>query len=188
MANKMEIALLEGAKLRQDTAKACMKDMEFALTLLVKSYKSGGKMILCGNGGSAADSQHIAAEMVGKFNRDRRAFPALALSTDTSVLTAVGNDFGFEHVFERQIEANGNKGDVLIAITTSGNSKNILLAAKIAKRMGIQVVGLTGNTGGALKSLSDVCICVPSDLTPRIQELHIAIGHILCGELEAALL
>ncbi len=183
----MEQALLDGAKLRQETVRVCLKDMELAASLLIKCYKSGGKMLLCGNGGSAADSQHIAAEMVGKFNRLRKALPAIALTTDTSALTAIGNDFGFEHVFARKVEAHGNKGDVLIAISTSGNSKNILLAAKTAKKLGMKVIGLTGKSGGLLKPLCDICICVPSDQTPRIQEIHISIGHILCEEIESEL-
>ena len=147
--------------------------------LLVRALKNGNKILLFGNGGSAADAQHIAAEFVGRFAFDRPALPALALSVNTSCVTAIGNDYGFDRVFSRQIEALGRSGDVVIGITTSGKSPNVLCAMPVAKRMGLHTVGLTGCTGGQLKQAVDHCICAPSNETPRIQECHILIGHII---------
>ena len=142
--------------------------------------KQGGKLLFMGNGGSASDSQHLAAEFVGRYEKERRALAAVALTTDTSILTAVGNDYGFEKIFERQIEALGKKGDVLFAISTSGNSKNVLRGVQKAKELGLYTIGFTGGTGGELKSLADLAMVVPSKKTSRIQESHILIGHILC--------
>jgi D-sedoheptulose 7-phosphate isomerase len=139
----------------------------------------GRKVLLFGNGGSAADAQHIAAELVGRFNFDRPALPALALSVNTSCVTAIGNDFGFEQVFSRQIEALGAPGDVAIGLSTSGNSPNVLRALLAAKEKGLHAVGLTGSSGGKLKEAVDHCICVPSNETPRIQECHILVGHVV---------
>jgi D-sedoheptulose 7-phosphate isomerase len=155
--------------------------------ILIKTYKSGNKLLIAGNGGSAADAQHIAGELVSKFYFDRPALPAIALTTDTSILTAIGNDYGYEKVFSRQIEANGVKGDVFLEISTSGNSKNIIEGIKTAKNKDILTIGLTGRNGGKMKDLCDYCICVPSDETPRIQEAHILIGHILCSIIEEAI-
>src|SRR5438552_1157465 len=147
--------------------------------ILIEAFKKGNKPLLFGNGGSAADAQHIAAEFVGRFAFNRPALPALALSVNTSAVTAIGNDYGFDLVFSRQIEALGRPGDVAIGISTSGNSANVLRAASVAKGMGLHTVGLTGCTGGKLKNAVDYCICVPSNETPRIQECHILIGHII---------
>jgi D-sedoheptulose 7-phosphate isomerase len=147
--------------------------------VLVEALERGNKVLLFGNGGSAADAQHIAAEFVGRFAFDRPALPALALSVNTSCLTAIGNDYGFDLVFSRQLEALGRRGDVVIGISTSGNSPNVLHAMATARKMGLQTVGLAGCTGGKLKNAVDYCICVPSDQTPRIQECHILIGHII---------
>lgn len=147
--------------------------------LLVDALTEGKKPILFGNGGSAADAQHIAAELVGRFAFDRPALPALALSVNSSCLTAIGNDYGFDVVFARQIEALGRPGDVAIGISTSGNSPNVLSAVAVARKMGLHTVALTGASGGALKAAVDHCICVPSSETPRIQECHILIGHII---------
>jgi D-sedoheptulose 7-phosphate isomerase len=147
--------------------------------LLVEALDEGNKVLLFGNGGSAADAQHIAAEFVGRFAFDRPALPALALSVNTSCVTAIGNDYGFDVIFSRQIEALGRPGDVAIGISTSGNSQNVLRAVSVAKGMGLHTVGLTGCTGGKLKKAVDYCICVPSNETPRIQECHILIGHII---------
>jgi D-sedoheptulose 7-phosphate isomerase len=156
-------------------------------TRLVETLRRDGRVLLCGNGGSAADAQHLAAELVGRFLRDRRPFPALALTTDTSILTAVANDIGYTEVFARQVLALGRPGDVLIAISTSGNSPSVLRAAEAARQQGLMVAGLTGRTGGKLRPLCDMCLCVPSDATPRIQEMHILIGHILCDVAERLL-
>ena len=155
--------------------------------LLVRALQNGNKVLLFGNGGSAADAQHIAAEFVGRFAFDRPALPALALSVNTSCVTAIGNDYGFDRVFSRQIEALGRSGDVVIGITTSGNSPNVLCAMPVAKRMGLHTIGLTGCTGGQLKQAVDHCICAPSNETPRIQECHILIGHIISQLAEEAL-
>lgn len=147
----------------------------------------GGKVMLCGNGGSAADSQHIAAELLGRFVLDRRPLPAIALTVDTSALTAIGNDFGFDEVFSRQVLGLGRPGDVLLALSTSGNSRNVLAAVEAARGIGVYVVGLTGAGGGRMAGLCDVCIRVPSTVTARIQEMHIAVGHLVCELAEEAL-
>jgi D-sedoheptulose 7-phosphate isomerase len=147
--------------------------------ILIDALQKGNKALLFGNGGSAADAQHIAAELVGRFAFDRPALPALALSVNTSCVTAIGNDFGFEQVFSRQLEALGRPGDVAIGISTSGNSANVLHALTTAKKIGLHTVSLTGRTGGRLRSVADHCICTPSTETPRIQECHILIGHII---------
>ena len=151
---------------------------------LINIYKNSNKLLIAGNGGSAADSQHIAGELVSKFYFDRSALPAIALTTNTSIITAIGNDYGYEYIFSRQIEANGVKGDAFLGISTSGNSKNIIEGLKKAKEKGLITIGLTGESGGKMKNLCDYCICVPSDETPRIQEAHILIGHILCSIIE----
>lgn len=155
--------------------------------LLLDALMTGHKPLLFGNGGSAADAQHIAAEFVGRFAFDRPALPALALSVNSSCVTALGNDFGFENVFARQIEALGRPGDVAIGISTSGNSPNILRAFAAARQMGLHTVALTGASGGKVKAAVDHCICVPSNETPRIQECHILIGHIISELVEQAL-
>lgn len=147
----------------------------------------GGRVFLCGNGGSAADAQHIAAELVGRFVADRRALPAIALTTDTSALTAIANDYGYDAVFSRQLEGLAQPGDVLIAISTSGNSANVLAAANTGKAMGVQVLGLLGGSGGKLLKACDDSLVVPSKTTARIQECHILIGHMLCDLVETAL-
>ncbi len=150
------------------------------------AYKNGNKVLIAGNGGSAADAQHIAAEFVSRFEFDRPGLPALALTTDTSILTAIGNDYGFERLFSRQIEANGVPGDIFIGISTSGNSPNILSALKSAKANGMITIGLAG-VGGKIQNECDICISVPSSHTPRIQESHILIGHIICAYVEEEL-
>lgn len=155
--------------------------------LLIDCYEKGNKLLIAGNGGSAADAQHIAAEFVSRFNFDRPGLPAMALTTDTSILTAVGNDYGYDQLFRRQIEANGQRGDVFLGISTSGNSPNILRALEAAQLKGITTFGLTGKTGGKMRELCDYCLCVPSADTPRIQEAHILIGHTLCAMVELAL-
>lgn len=155
--------------------------------LLIDRYEAGRKLLIAGNGGSAADAQHIAAEFVSRFNFDRPGLPAMALTTDTSILTAVGNDYGYDQLFRRQIEANGQSGDVFLGISTSGNSPNILQALEAARLKGITTFGMTGRTGGKMRELCDFCLCVPSVDTPRIQEAHILIGHTLCAMVELAL-
>lgn len=150
----------------------------------IEIYKNGNKTLIAGNGGSAADAQHIAGEFVSKFYFDRPGLASIALTTDTSILTAIGNDYGYEKLFSRQIEANGVEGDIFIGISTSGNSKNIIEALLECKKKNIVTVGLTGKNGGKMAELCDYCIKVPSDETPRIQEAHILIGHIICAVVE----
>lgn len=165
-----------------------LADIEKASDEIIKSLRNGHKLLFAGNGGSAADSQHLAAEFVNKFSYDRQALPAISLTTDTSVLTSVGNDSSFSQVFARQIAALGSEGDIFIGISTSGNSLNVVEALKAARRKKIVTIGLTGNQGGLVKELSEICIRVPSDQTPRIQETHILIGHIICSIVEEELL
>jgi len=150
----------------------------------IRVLKSGGKIILFGNGGSAADAQHIAAELIGRYLQDRRALAAITLTVNASSLTAIANDYTYEEVFSRQIEALGCKGDLAIGISTSGNSKNVIRALLAAKKKGLVTVGMTGSTGGKLRDETDYCLCIPSEQTPRIQEAHIAVGHILCEIIE----
>ena len=150
----------------------------------IEALSVGNKVIFCGNGGSAADSQHLAAELMGRYKIDRAPLPALALTVDTSALTAIGNDYGYEKVFSRQLRGIGAEGDVLVGISTSGNSKNILDAFDVAKELGIRTAAFTGEGGGAMKEKADLCLSVPSSVTNNIQEMHIACGHIICGLVE----
>ncbi|EHP3234396.1 D-sedoheptulose 7-phosphate isomerase [Campylobacter coli] len=154
---------------------------------VIKAYKNGNKTLLAGNGGSAADAQHITGEFVSRFYFDRPGIASIALTTDTSILTAIGNDYGYENLFARQVQAQGVKGDVFIGISTSGNSKNILKALEFCKQKEIISIGLSGASGGAMNELCDYCIKVPSTCTPRIQEAHILIGHIICAIVEEEL-
>ena len=153
----------------------------------IAAYRRGNRVLLAGNGGSAADAQHIAAEFVGRYAFDRPGLPSIALTTDTSMLTAIGNDYGYDKIFHRQLEANGRKGDVFIGISTSGNSPNVNAALQRAREMDIITVGLTGQSGGEMQSLCDYCMQVPSMSTPRIQESHIMLGHIICSLVEQTL-
>jgi len=148
---------------------------------------AGGQLLVAGNGGSAADAQHIVAELTGRFMRERHPFRALALHANTSALTAIGNDYGFEHVFARELTAHARPGDVLLGISTSGNSANILRAIEAAREKKVAVIGLTGESGGKMRNVCDLCICIPSRSTPRIQEMHITIGHAICELLEERL-
>ncbi len=154
--------------------------LEEACKLLVDTLKNGHKVLLCGNGGSAADAQHIAAELTGRYKSERGGLPAIALTTDTSALTAIANDYGYDKVFSRQVEALANRGDLLIGLSTSGNSNNVYLALQAATNNGCRTIGLSGKDGGKIRKLCDVNLIVPSDDTPRIQEIHILMGHILC--------
>ncbi len=158
-----------------------------AARTVVETIRAGKKVLLCGNGGSAADSQHIASEIVGRFRRERDGWPAVALSTDTSILTSVGNDYGFAEVFRRQVEALGRKGDCLIAYSTSGNSENVIRAVEEAKDRGLRVIVFTGASGGRLADLGDVVLYAPSETTARIQECHALMGHAMCDVAEAEL-
>lgn len=161
------------------------EDLKSAVLLCVGALRNGRKLMFAGNGGSAADAQHWAGELVSRFYYDRPGLAAIALTTDSSILTAIGNDYGYDYTFARQIEALGSEGDVFVAISTSGNSPNILRAVEVARDRGIRVIGFTGQTGGKLAGASDICFCVPSTETPRIQEGHEFIGHLLCALIEA---
>lgn len=159
----------------------CFADIEEFSRLAIQTLQSQNTIFFMGNGGSAADAQHLAAEFVGRFQKERRGFPSIALTTDSSILTAVGNDYGFEHIFERQIQALVRPGDLVVGISTSGNSPNVVAALVKAKKMGAATIGLTGENGGAMSGLCDICVKVPSTVTARIQEAHILIGHIVCA-------
>jgi len=158
-----------------------------AVDIISASLESGGLLLIAGNGGSAADAQHIAAELTGRFLRERKPLRALALHGNTSALTAIGNDYGYEHVFARELSAHARPGDVLLAISTSGNSRNILRAIDVAREHKVTVIGLTGGSGGQMRTACDLCISVPSKSTARIQEMHITIGHTICELLEERL-
>lgn len=155
-----------------------------AVALSVAAFKRGNKLLFAGNGGSAADAQHWAGELVSRFNFDRPGLPAIALTTDTSILTAIGNDYGYDYVFARQIEALGRGGDLLFAISTSGNSKNVVRAIQASRDAGIGVIGFTGQSGGAMAELCDVCFRMPTTETPKVQEGHEFLGHLICGLIE----
>ena len=155
-------------------------DLAKASQIAVNVLKQGNKVLLCGNGGSASDAQHIAAELTGRYKSERRGLPGIALTTDTSAITAISNDYGYDRVFDRQVEALANKGDLLIGISTSGNSANVISALKLAKELGCQTIGFSGRNGGKMNEVCDVNLIVPSDNTPRIQEMHILFGHTLC--------
>jgi D-sedoheptulose 7-phosphate isomerase len=154
---------------------------------VVETFRRGGKLLLCGNGGSAADAQHIAAEFVSRFRRERRGLPAIALTTDTSILTAISNDYGYERVFARQVEALGRPGDMVIGISTSGISASVIAAMRAARNGGMATVGFTGASGGTLVDHVDLCLCVPSHNTARIQEVHITVAHTVCEIVERTL-
>lgn len=164
---------------------ALLKTVEDCIAVIVKAFKNGNKVLFCGNGGSAADAQHLAAEFSGRFYTDRDALPAEALHCNTSYMTAVANDYSYDVIYSRLIKGIGNKGDVLVGLSTSGNSKNIYNAFEVAREKGMTTIAFTGATGGTLKSLSDHLINVPSTDTPRIQESHIMLGHIICQLVEA---
>ena len=167
--------------------KGLMRNIAAAAQMIVDAYEQGKKTLLAGNGGSAADAQHIAGEFVSKFYFDRPGIASIALTTDTSIITAIGNDYGYDKLFSRQIQAQGSAGDVFIGISTSGNSANLVEALRMCGQKGIKTIGLTGFTGGKMDSMCDLCIKVPSGETPRIQESHILIGHIICCIVEEKL-
>ncbi|WP_274318779.1 D-sedoheptulose-7-phosphate isomerase [Paenibacillus qinlingensis] len=164
-----------------------LRFIEQAARKMIEVYRNGNKIMLGGNGGSAADAQHIAGEFVSRFYFDRPGLPCIALTTDTSILTAIGNDYGYEQLFARQIQANGQSGDLFIGISTSGNSPNVIRGLEMCRAMGITTIGLTGELGGRMAALCDICIRIPSQETPRIQEAHILIGHILCAIVEESI-
>lgn len=184
MVDDITRILHESAALKQQVAATQVAAIRAMITLVSESLQRGGKLLLCGNGGSAADAQHLATECMVRLQAERRPIPALALTTDTSLLTAAGNDWGFETIFARQVEGLGQAGDVLLALSTSGNSRNVLRAVEVARCRNIRTIGLLGHDGGALRERVDLAVVVPSSNTQRIQEVHITIGHILCETLE----
>ena len=167
-----------------EATKSLMPAIEKAGTLIGQALAGGHKVLFCGNGGSAADSQHWAAEIVGRFQKERKGMPAIALTVDTSILTAIANDYGYDRIFARQVEALGNDGDVLVAVSTSGNSANVLAAIDEAKDKGIKTIGMTAAGGGKMAEVCDVCLVIPDKVTARAQEVHGLIGHILCEIVE----
>jgi D-sedoheptulose 7-phosphate isomerase len=180
----------DSAKLKQESAKLLSAPIARGIGVMSASLKAGGKILSCGNGGSAADAQHFAAELVNRFERERAPLAGLALSTDSSTLTSIANDYSYEQVFEKQLRALGRKGDVLLAISTSGNSGSVVAALRAARELGVQVVALTGNGGGKMAALlgeGDVHICVPHKRTMRIQEVHLLVLHCLCDGIDTML-
>ena len=186
MREMIEAELLAHQTTTEKTVEAITPQIASAASMLIATLKQGNKILLCGNGGSAADAQHIAAELTGRYKSQRQGLPAIALTTDTSALTAIANDFGYGRVFDRQVEALAQEGDLLIGISTSGNSDNILSALTTAKTKGCQTLGLSGNGGGKMNELCTLNLVIPSSDTPRIQEMHILIGHILCQAVDDA--
>ena len=189
MQEKIKSQIKSSIELKQKLLESTeiISGIENAAKAIISAFRNKNKLLLAGNGGSAADAQHIAAEFVNRFGFDRPALPSVALSTDTSVLTSIGNDSGFEKIFSRQIQALGNEGDVFIGISTSGTSENIIRALNTCRTNKTVTIGLTGIFGGPMKDLCDICIKVPSDETPRIQEAHNLIGHIICSLVEEEL-
>jgi D-sedoheptulose 7-phosphate isomerase len=190
MQDEIRISLLATRQVMEDMLadSALQQQLVKAVDCCVNALKSGGKLMFVGNGGSAAEAQHLSAEMVGRFLQERQPLPSIALTTDTSAVTAIGNDYGYEHVFSRQVQALGRRGDVLIAMSTSGRSKNIVLAMQAARSAGISTIGLTGIHPRDMGEFADVSLKVPSSHTPQIQEGHLVLGHLLCGMVEKQLL
>ncbi len=184
MRDKIVRDIQESITTKEAVQKTLVPLIEKAARALFECLQKGNKVLFFGNGGSASDSQHLAAEFVGRYEKERRGLAAIALTTDTSILTAVGNDYGFDAVFERQIEALGRPGDVAVGISTSGNSKNVIRGLERAKKQGLATIGFMGRSGGAMKSKVDLALVVPSEKTSRIQESHIMIGHILCERVD----
>ena len=187
MKKEIESSLTESINIRTELLSSSVGSVIQIANMLVEAFKSGHSLYLIGNGGSAADAQHISGELVGRFKKNRKPLPALALTTDTSVLTAIANDFGYDLCFERQVEAFVKSGDVLLSLSTSGNSAGVIDASILAKKKGAKTVAFTGKGGGRLKDHVDVCLEIPSTDTARIQECHITIGHILCSIIEKEL-
>ena len=187
MQDRIAEILRHSARVHEETAATLAGEIEQAAQMIIHALGQDGKVAFCGNGGSAADAQHLASELVGRFQMERHPLPALALTTDSSILTSLSNDFGYLHVFSKQVEALLKPGDVLVALTTSGNSPNCLEAAKAARERDVRTIALTGAGGGAIADMVDLCLTVPAEQTARIQETHITIGHVLCELIEEAL-
>ena len=187
VVEKIKSHLNSSAEVKRQIAEALPVKIAEAATLITECFRSGGKVVLLGNGGSAADAQHLAAELVGRFKMERDALPAMALTTNTSILTALGNDYGYDAVFAKQVQAWAQVGDVVIGISTSGNSPNVVSGMEKARELGARTIALTGGGGGKMAEVADLPIVVPSSDTPRIQEGHIAIGHVICHIVEESL-
>lgn len=187
MRERIKEILLESIQVKEELLRSRIGDVIEIADLLIECLKKGGKVILFGNGGSAADAQHIAAEFIGRFKKDRSALAAISLNTNTSILTALANDYGYEVIFSKQIEALGQKNDIAVGLSTSGKAKNVLLGLKQAKKCGLKTIAFTGGDGGEAAKLADVSIIIPSSVTARIQEAHITVGHIICELAEQAL-
>ena len=182
---------LDSIAVKQEAEKILPEQVARGIVAMTDCLRSGGKVMACGNGGSAADAQHFAAELIGRFERERQELAAIALTTDTSILTAVGNDYSYDEIFSKQVRGLGKKGDILIGISTSGNSKNVVKAIEAAKKMGVKIIALTGNGGGKIASLldaDDIHLCAPSTRTARIQETHLVLLHALCDGVDHLLL
>jgi D-sedoheptulose 7-phosphate isomerase len=182
---------LDSIAVKQEAEKILPEQVARGIVAMTDCLRSGGKVMACGNGGSAADAQHFAAELIGRFERERQELAAIALTTDTSILTAVGNDYSYDEIFSKQVRGLGKKGDILIGISTSGNSKNVVSAIEVAKQMGIKIIALTGNGGGKIATLldaDDIHLCAPSTRTARIQETHLVLLHALCDGVDHLLL
>lgn len=186
MRNIIEKEFLAHLETIKKVIEVSQEDLVKASQLAVDTLKAGNKILLFGNGGSAADAQHIAAELTGRYKAERKGLPGIALTTDTSALTAIGNDYGYDRVFDRQVESLANEGDLLIGISTSGNSKNVINAFVTGLEMGCKTLGLSGRDGGAMNDLCDINLVVPSNDTPRIQEMHILFGHTICQLIDNA--
>ena len=187
MRERIKDILLESIQVKEEILRNQIESIAQIAELMIDCLKKDGKVIVFGNGGSASDSQHIAAELVGRFKKDRSALAGVALTTNTSILTSIANDYGYDVVFSRQVEALGKKNDVVLGISTSGKAKNVALGIKQAKKMGIKTVALSGGDGGEIVKLADVSLVVPSKITVRIQEAHITIAHIICEMIEQVL-
>jgi len=184
MQEQIRKELEESILTKKQVISTLLPEIEAAAKKMIHAIQNGNKIFFVGNGGSAADAQHLAAELISRFLKERKSLPAIALTTDTSILTAIGNDYGFDRIFARQIEGLAKKGDIVFGISTSGNSQNILEGFIKAKIVGCTTIGMLGNDGGKIKDQADLSIIIPSNSTPRIQESHITIGHILCGLIE----
>ncbi len=191
LSDRIQQQFLDSISTKQEASEKLLPMVQVAIELMFSSISKGGKIMACGNGGSAADAQHFAAELVGRFERERKELGAIALTTDSSILTAIGNDYGYDEVFSKQVRALGKPEDVLLAISTSGNSKNVILAIEAAQKIGMGIIALTGRGGGKISQLlsqQSVLLCVPSERTARIQETHLLLLHCLCDGIDHLLL
>ncbi len=184
MDQRIKSIVSESVRVKEEAFRQNMEKIQSAVAMITDCFKDGRKLLICGNGGSAADSQHIAAEFVGRFQKERKALAAISLTTDTSILTCLSNDYQFDCVFSRQVEALGERGDVFLGLSTSGNSKNVVQAARAARSKGMRTIAMTGEGGGLLAEAVELCLAVPSKVTARVQESHSTIAHVICELVE----